>query len=173
MKTKIVYALMGVVSILTIARVDAATVFAPTDGDVNFLFGDLAGGVLAMFDDSDQSYGGLSLNIDVPGIVGVVGPVNINGDHIASNSNGTLTLTGSDNFILGLSTDNGASWFADLSVVAVGANSYTVSFENGASVLQVDVQIIPAVPLPAAVWLFASGMLALVGGAIRRKARVA
>ena len=173
MKTKIVYALMGVVSILTIAKVDAATVFAPTDGDVNFLFGNLAGGVLAIFDDSDQSYGGLSLNIDVPGIVGVVGPVNTNGDNIANNSNGTLTLTGSDNFILGLTTDNGASWFAVSSVVAVGANSYTVSFENGASVLLVDVQFIQAVPLPAAVWLFGSGMLGLVGGAVRRKARVA
>ena len=171
MKTKIVYALMGVVSILSIARVEAATVFAPTDGDVNFLFGDLAGGILAMFDDSDQSYGGLSLNIDVPGIVGVVGPVNTNGDHIASNSNGTLTLTGSDNYILGLNV--GGIWFADSSVVAVAANSYTVSFGNGESVLQVDVQVIPAVPLPAAVWLFGSGTLALFGGAVRRKARVA
>ena len=170
MKKKTVYALIGVVSILTIARVDAATVFAPTDGDVNFLFGDFAGGILAMFDDSDQSYGGLSLAIDVPGIVGVVGPVN-NGDHIASNSNGTLTLTGSDNYILGLNV--GGIWFADSSVVAVGANSYTVSFGNGGSVLQVDVQIIPAVPLPAAVWLFGSGLLGLVGGAIRKKARVA
>lgn len=62
MKTKKVYALMGVVSMLTVARVDAATVFAPADGDVNFLFGELAGGVLAIFDGSDQSYGGLSLN---------------------------------------------------------------------------------------------------------------
>lgn len=171
MKTKKVYAVMGVVSMLTIARVDAATVFAPTDGDVNFLFAELAGGLLAMFDDSDQSYGGLSLNIDAPGIVGVVGPVNINGDHIASNSNGTLTLTGCDNFILGLNV--GEIWFADSSVVAAGANSYTVSFGNGGSVLLVDVQIIPAVPLPAAVWLFGSGLLGLLGGAIRRKARVA
>ena len=145
--------------------------FSPTDGDVNFLFGDLAGGILAMFDNSDQNYEGLSLNIDVPGIVGVVGPVNTNGDHIASNSNGTLTLTGSGNYILGLNV--GGIWFADSSVVAVGANSYTVSFDNGGSVQQVDVQVIPAVPLPATVWLFGSGLLGLVGGAIKRKARVA
>lgn len=176
MKTKIIYALMGVVTMLTVARVDAATVFAPTDGDVNFLFGDLAGGILAMFDDSDQSYGGPSLDIGVPGIVGVVGPVNASGDHIVSNSNGTLTLTGSDHFILGLNV--GGIWLADSSVVAVGANSYTVSFGNGGSVLPVDVQIIPAIPVPAAVWLFGSGLLGLVGGvvrggAVRRKARVA
>ena len=172
MKTKIVYALMGVVSILTIARVDAATVFVPTDGDVNFLFGDLAGGVLAMFDDSDQSYAGLSLNVQLGDVVGISG-LNGSGNHTATNAttNGILTLTGSDNFILGLNV--GGIWFAVSSVVAVGANRYTVFFENGASVLLVDVQIIPAVPLPAAVWLFSSGMLGLVGGAVRRKARVA
>ena len=174
MKTKIVYALMGVVSILTIAKVDAATVFAPTDGDVNFLFGDLAGGILAIFDDSDQAYAGLLLNVQLGDVVGISGP-NGSGDHTATNTttNGTLTLTGCDNFILGLSIDGGTSWLADSSVTSIGANSYTVSFENGASVIQVDVQVIPAIPVPAAVWLFASGMLGLVGGAVRKKARVA
>ena len=161
MKTKIIYALMGMGLVLTIARVDAATIFAPTDGDVNFLFGDLAGGTLAMFDDSDQSYLGASINIEVPSIVGIIGP-NGNGDHIAINSlNQTLTLTGNDNFILGLFFLG--NWLADSSVVALGANSYTVSFDNGGSVLQVDVQNVPAVPVPAAVWLFGSGLLGLVG----------
>ncbi len=37
MKTKTIYALTGLVTILSVARVDAATIFAPTDGDVNFL----------------------------------------------------------------------------------------------------------------------------------------
>ena len=162
MKTKIFYTLMGMVSVLTVARVDAATIFAPTDGDVNFLFGDLAGGALAMFDDSDQSYQGASINIPVPSIVGIAGPVNSNGDHIAINNlSQTLTLTGSDNFILGLFFNG--NWLADSSVLAVGANSYTVSFNNGGSVLQVDVQTVPAVPVPAAVWLFGSGLLGLVG----------
>ena len=51
MNKKTVYALMGVVSILTIGKVNAATIFAPTDGDVNFLLGDLLGAQLAIFDD--------------------------------------------------------------------------------------------------------------------------
>jgi hypothetical protein len=160
-KTKIIYALMGMGLVLTIARVEAATIFAPTDGDVNFLFGDLAGGTLAMFDDIDQAYLGASINIEVPSIVGFVGP-NGNGDHIAINNlSQTLTLTGSDNFILGIFFNG--NWLADSSVLAVGANSYTVSFDNGGSVLQVDVQTAPAVPVPAAVWLFGSGLLGLVG----------
>ena len=172
MNTKLIYALMCVVSLLTVARVDAATIFAPTDGDVNFLFSDLASGTLAMFDDSDQGYMGASITIPLPSIVGIFGPLNISGDHIATNSlSQTLTLTGNSNFILGFSTDGGINWLADSSVVSAGANSYTVSFGSVGSVLQVDVEIMPAIPLPAAIWLFVSGLLGLVGSAIRRKAR--
>ena len=148
---------------LTVARVDAATIFAPTDGDVNFLIGDLQGNILAMFDNNDQSFLGNSLMIPVPSVVGIAGPL-INGDHIATNSlSNTLTLTGNNNFILGLSIDGGTSWLPDSLVIAEGANSYNVFFNNNGSVLQVDVQIVPAVPLPAAVWLFGSGLLGLVG----------
>ena len=160
MKSKLIKTLIGVVSLLAVARVDAATVFAPTDGDVNFLFGDLAGGMLAMFDDSDQSYLGASLGIPVPSIVGIAGPTGT-GDFIATNElANTLTLTGSSNFILGLSVDNGVSWLADSAIIPQGANSFTVQFSNGGSVLEVDVQVIP---IPAAAWLFVSGLLGLIG----------
>lgn len=139
--------------------VSAATVFAPTDGDVNFLFGDLQGGSLAMFDDSDQSYTGLYIDVPVPSIVGISGPVNSAGDHIATNSSSqSLTLTGSDQFILGLNVDG--SWLADSSVTQNGANAYTVAFDNGGSVVEVDVEIVGSpVPVPAALWLFGSGIL--------------
>ena len=171
MKTIRLYVLMGAITLLTVTRVDAATIFAPTDGDVNFLFGDLGvGAILAMFDDSDQTYTGPSIEIQVPSIVGIVGPTN--GNYFATNSLAqTLTLTGSDNFILGLSIDGGATWMADSLVVAEGANSFSVFFNNNGSVLQVDVQVIPAIPLPAAVWLFGSGLIGLVGmTGVRRKA---
>ena len=171
MQTKLLFALIGV-SLLASAKVGAATIFVPTDGDVNFLFGDLMGGTLAMFDDSDQSYSGPSLTIDVPGITGIAGPFT-GGDHIASNTNGSLTLTGSDNFILGLFDTGSGNWLTDTLVTSVGANSYTVSFGNGANVVQIDVQVVPAVPLPAAAWLFGSGLLGLAGGATIRRKRLA
>ena len=137
----------------------AATVLTPTDGDINFLFGNLGGATLAMFDDSDQTYAGNSLAIPVPSIVGIAGPVS-GGDHIATNELGnTLTLTGSNQFILGLS-DGAGGWIADSSVVANGANSFTVTFNAGGSVVTVDVQ---AIPIPGAIWLFGSGLIALVG----------
>ena len=153
----------GVLAISATAA-QAATIFMPTDGDVNFLFGDLGRGMLAMFDDSDQSYAGTALTIPVPSIVGIAGP-NVSGDWIATNElASTLTLTGSDNFILGLSLDGGATWNSDTGVTPLGANSYIVSFANG-SVVEVDVQVIP---VPAAVWLFGSGLLGLVAVARRR-----
>ena len=145
---------------------NAATVFAPTDGDVNFLNSTLSGGtLLAMFDDSDQTFIGSRLAVPVPEIVGFTGPVG-GGNFIATGTEGTLTLTGSDQFILGISTDGGTNWSGDTSVTSLGANAYTVNFSDG-SVLEVDVSVIP---IPATVWLFGSGLLGLVGIARRRKA---
>lgn len=145
--------------------VNAATIFAPTDGDVNFLFSTLSPGtMLAMFDDSDQAFAGSNLAIPVPEIIGIAGPTG-SGDFIATNeAAATLTLTGSDQFILGISTDGGSSWSGDIGVTSVGANAYTVSFSDG-TVLEVDVRV---VPVPAAVWLFGTGLIGLVGVARRR-----
>lgn len=159
--------ILGLCALLICSHVNAATIFAPTDGDVNFLFGNLGGGTLAMFDDSDQSYAGDLLYIPVPSIVGIAGPVNGNNDYIATNSlSNTLLLTGSDNFILGLNV--GGTWLSDSSVQYFGANTFRVFFDNGGSVVQVDVEIMPAVPVPAAVWLFGSGLIGLAGVARRK-----
>jgi hypothetical protein len=168
LNTKLIYALVGVVSLLTVVRVEAATVFAPTDGDVNFLFATLGGGTLAMFDDTDLSFEGSSLTINAPEIIGFTGPVNANQDFIATGTNGTLDLIGSDKFILGLNING--NWLADSGAVSLGANAYQVSFSNNGTLVSVDVRVVPAVPVPAAVWLFGSGLLGLVG--IARKARV-
>lgn len=143
----------------------AATIFSPTDGDVNFLLADLQGGTLAMFDDGDQNYSGTAIEIPVASTVVIDGPINSNNDFLATNSLGnTLTLTINHDFILGLNL-NGV-WLSDSSVLDLGANSYTVTFSNGGSVTMVDAQV---VPIPAAAWLFGSGLLGLVAMARRRK----
>ena len=162
---KISKILLGL-AFLASGTANAATVFAPTDGDVNFLFATLGGGTLAMFDDTDQSYVGAKLTISTPEIVGFTGPINANNDFFATGTNGVLNLIGSSQFILGLDT-GGGNWIADSSVVSVGANAFQVSFDNNGTLVTVDVQIIP---VPPAVWLFGSGLLGLVGIARRRKA---
>lgn len=82
----------------------------------------------------------------------------------ATGSNGTLALSGNTNFILGIT--DGSSWMSDNGgYIYLGANSYIVSFDSGSSVLTVDVN---PVPVPAAAWLFGSGLLGLVGVARRR-----
>lgn len=137
----------------------ASTVFAPTDGDVNFIdfFGLFGGSVntLALFDDSDTAYSGSFLSIPLPGIVTfTAGGINSR-DFTATNEGGaTFNLSGSDHFILGSFTP-GVGWSGDVDATPLGANSYVVQFSDGL-VVNVDVQV---VPVPAAVWLFGSGLL--------------
>jgi hypothetical protein len=152
----------------------AATVFAPTDGDVNFLTSSLSSGtILALFDDSDTSYlGGLDVLTGAGAGVPVTGDVVITaggagpGDYTATSNSNTLNLTGSDWFLLAISTDGGSTWTGDTGAIYLGSNIYEVHFFDG-SVLQIDVQV---VPVPAAVWLFGSGLLGLAGIARRRRA---
>ena len=163
---KLTNGILSLGALLMASQVNAATIFAPTDGDVNFLLGDLLGAQLAIFDDEDQTYQGTSLGVSIGDVVGFAGPNGL-GDHTATNTTTALSknLTGSSNFILGLSTDSGVSWVADSLVTPLGANAFTVTFGTGANVIEVDVQV---VPVPAAVWLFGSGLIGLVGVARRR-----
>ena len=146
----------------------ASTVFASTDGNINFFNNDLSGStLLAMFDDSDTSFTGDSLSIPLPEVITITAGGDNGGDYTATNEGAeTLNLTGSGWFILAVSTDGGTSWSGDTGFDIRGTNSYDVHFSPNGSVLEVDVRV---VPVPAAVWLFGSGLLGLVGVA-RRKA---
>ena len=151
------------------ANAGAATVFAPTDGDVNFIsLGtfDTNTTILGMFDDSDTWFTGPWLEIPVPQSIAFSGP-DMGGDWTATNeSSASLTLTDSNRFMLAISTDNGSTWQGDISVTALGANSWQVMFPGYQSVIQVDARV---VPVPAAVWLFGSGLVGLV--AVTRRSR--
>jgi hypothetical protein len=160
----------GIVSIaLLLSGPVSATVFAPTDGNVNIFNETLPGGtLLAMFDDTDTSFLGASLDIALSSdvITFTAGGDGI-GDYTATNeAMAELNLAGSDRFILAIYSDG--AWSGDTGVTVRGTNSYDVNFSNG-SILQVDAAV---VPVPAAVWLFGSGLLGLVGIA-RRKSRQA
>ena len=157
------------------AAVNASTIFAPTDGDVNFLNStiDFSSGTtqVAMFNVGDL--GGLDKAVVLEdGLLSSLadftaaggGNTSVDVKDSGSSVDG-MTLLGSDNFILGLTNDAGSSWFADTGYTDLNNGFYNVHFADG-SILQVDVQV---VPIPAAVWLFASGLMGLVAVA-RRKA---
>jgi len=151
---------------------NASTTLAVADGNVNFLFGELGTAQLAMFDDGD--FGGTALNIPLPSIVGISGPVT-SGNYIATNELlDSISLTANPWFVLGVSTDGGSSWIQDSGVTNVGGNALRVVFQLGpgsaGSVLAVDVNV-QTIPVPAAVWLFGSGLLGLAGFAHRKKVK--
>lgn len=159
------------------AAVNAATVWAPTNVDTDFLqFNFLGistnGGALALFDDAD--FGGAALVIGSAG--GQVTFTASGADFNATFSGGgSITLTGGASFTLGVSWDGGLSWFGDSSYALSGGSpdTYAINFDGiktdnvpvTATTIAVDLQ---PVPVPAAMWLFGSGLLGLVGVARRR-----
>jgi hypothetical protein len=154
---------------------NAATVWMPTNEDTDFLQFEIAGlstngGSLALFDEAD--FGGMGLLIGTTG-----GEVSFqaNGSHWDAGFNGnSITLLGDYNFVLGMSWDGGSTWYEDSSYLLAGGppDSYQINFDGFnaglevmGSTLGVDLQ---PVPVPAAVWLFGSGLLGLTAIARRR-----
>ena len=158
-------------ALLASGTVNASTVLSATDGDVNFLFAPLPAGVtLYMFNDDDNNNfaaAGSSLLVPIPSVVGISGPQS--GDWLASNSNGNLTLTSDPNFVMAVWDTNmfGGTWVGDSNPLWYGnGNAVQLTFMTSGGALVVDVQ---PIPVPAAVWLFGSGLLGMVGIARRRR----
>ena len=156
----------------------SATVWAPTNNDVDFIQWDLLGlstdgGTLAMFDNGDL--GGTALVIGTDG--GHVEFTASGSDYIAelfdvnNVSGGSILLSGDSSFELGM--DYGQGYITDTSWAVVSSpDTFLITFSGGVvnqtmgKTLAVDVQV---VPVPAAAWLFGSGLIGLVA-VVRRRA---
>lgn len=162
-----------VTSALVLAgSVQASTVFGPTDQNVNiftFPIAATAGLQLGMFDDSDTAFSGPFLNVDITnGDVLAFSPtIGSNTNYtVTNNMSNTLTLTGNDLFSLALRQTAGAWMNPDSVVCTSHTNSCSVSWNGFLTNLVVDVaKVVPpaSVPVPAALWLFGSGLVGLVG----------
>ena len=175
MNVKVIYAmaLVGVISLLSVARVDAATiVWEPSDGDVNFVYTTVAGFNLGLFDvdDFDTAQANpLMLNTSVGADTVDIVAAGIDFSATSSVTGNTTTLFNDNQFVLAIT--DGVSWFEPVSFfeVAAGSNIFEVTFSNG---IVTSIDAVPTViPVPAAVWLFGSGLIGLAGLAgVRRKA---
>ena len=158
-----------------------STVFFPTNQNVNFVVSTNTGSSglqLGMFDDANTGFTGtnflqIALGNDTAEFSPTIGQnVNYtitNTSGIGSPSNNSATLFGSDLFILGMrDTTISTTWLDPDSVVCNSQNgTCSVSWTGLSTELVVDIQ---PIPVPAALWLFGSGLLGLVAIARRRKA---
>ena len=164
----------------------SATIFEPTDGDVNLsILKSVSdqGYTLAIFDDAATINGsGVITGGNVSVIFGspysvfgqtlVGGLIDFTGSpsYLAVNTNAdSLALAGGNsNFIVGLCSA-GTCYADDGSGTAGWPNTFTLGYSvNESQAYAVDVKVVPAVPVPAAAWLFGSGLIGLVGVARRR-----
>ena len=174
---KILNSVFAVATLMLISSVAGATVWHPTNVDTDFIqfdFGPLTtnGGDLVMFDDSD--FGGAALTIGDAGGQ-VVFTDNMDGSwkaevfDVDNNSGGSITLSVNKNFTLGMTWDGGITYYGDSSAVLVNApDDYRITFQGKQVVGRTLAIDLAPIPVPAAVWLFGSGLLGLVGVARRR-----
>jgi hypothetical protein len=160
--------LLGGALFVSASVAQAATSFYPTDGDINFILetGDLGDYTLAIFDEEADIGVGPSLEVTPPELIFWDG-VSTLSDADAN----TLTIDG--DFVLAVQCPACGAWTGgevDLGspFTTPDANAYVVTFGDIRG-LELIVDVAP-VPVPAAVWLFGSGLLGLVGVARRRAA---
>lgn len=144
----------------------------PTNADVNYIYTTAPGYSLALFDVDD--FDSLQLNPLLLNTASVADSIAITASGTDFNATSlvttnSITLFNDNQFVLAIT--DGVGWFDALSwfELAPNSNIYNVSFAS-ASLTSFDA--VPAVvPVPASIWLFGSGLVALVGG-LRRKAQV-
>ena len=177
---KLINCMASTVLMTVSSVVCSATIWVPTNEDTDFIQFGFAGittngGTLALFDESD--FGGTALVIGSTG-GNVVFTDNLNGTwkaeyfNVSNVSGGSITLSGGNTFSLGI--DWGAGYYGDSSYsLQSSPDTYLINFDGIAadqsrisgSTLAVD---LAPIPVPAAVWLFGSGLIGLAGVARRR-----
>ena len=186
--------LLGVAGFFSLGLISAtawsASVYAPTNQNVNFINADgichidgigCPDAILGIFDDSDTTYTGsyLAISIGQDGdAANFAETIGQEIDYNLSNNSGTtpntFTLTGNDHFLIALSSPAASgSWVApDVELCNDISESCRLSWDIGGSVLAIDLEKVGPpgeIPIPAAIWLFGSGPLGLIGIARQKK----
>ena len=153
----VLFAVLGV----SASVVNAATIFTANNQDVDFIVP--AGFVfdIAVFANAaDLASGTNATNVTLDNTI----PASLLSPALLS---GQLALGSGNSFVVGVSGDSGVSWIEDIGFS--GGTTGILSFvSNQVGVLLVDVQV---VPVPAAAWLFGSGLIGLVAVSRRKGLR--
>ncbi len=178
---KIKHIIAAATFMLATSAATATTIWAPTSEDTEFIQFDFGGsgistngGILALFDDSDTAFA----NALVIGQNGGEVVFTANGDgswkaevfDVSKTSGGSITLSGDNSFSLGMKW--GAGYIGDSNASILSSfDTYLVVFDDldgriSGNTLAVD---LAPIPVPAAVWLFGTGLLGIVSIARRRR----
>ena len=189
MNKKFTNGLLGLGAMLLAGQVNATTIFSPlvnADGtfeNVNFFYlsNISTNFTLDLFDAGDLSFS-KPLNVNMGNTVsfnpGNPGSSSYTATNDITHHSITISTTTPSSdikpaFILALQDTSSSTWFGDNGVTDVSSGAGTaffVSFKNpaGDQIVGVDMTL-SQVPVPAAVWLFGSGLLGLVGVARRKE----
>lgn len=137
----------------------AATVWMPTDSDMNII--DTQGGTVAIFDEADTGLMGSKLELAVNDRVDFTSS---GSDFVLTNLAGDdITLTGDNRFRLGFREDGSSAWTDEATWFDSGNNVMDILFGSfpGPATGRSMVADVSAVPLPAPLLLLASGLFGL------------
>lgn len=157
--------IIATVSIMLSATfANASTILTANNADVDFIvYGDFNFSAAVFENEANLNLGSILTSISFTTIPATpVSPVI---------SFGQAMIAVGNSFVVGISTDGGMNWIADNGYS--GGTTGVVSFSSAGSVVDagivlVDVQQVASVPVPAALWMFGSGLIGLVGVARRK-----
>ena len=156
--------IIATVSILLSATfANASTILTPNNADVDFIvYGDFNFSAAVFENEANLNLGSILTSISFTTIPATpVSPALSFGEAIIGVGN---------SFVVGISTDGGINWIADngYSGGTTGVVSFSIAAPVDAGILLVDVEQVASVPVPAALWMFGSGLIGLVGVARRK-----